>query len=145
MGWDTYREQTFARQKQLGIVPQDAALTTRPASLPAWDSLSADQKRLFERMMEVFAAYGYQVDQGVGRILDHVARLPDADNTLILYIIGDNGASAEGGFDGIEVHAYGNSSGDHELLAMSSPAWWLGSDKKRPAGAAAFRPGTLRV
>lgn len=62
--------------------------------------MSADQKRLYERMMEVFAAYGYHVDQQVGRVLDYVATLPDADNTLIFYIIGDNGASAEGGFDG---------------------------------------------
>ncbi len=100
MGWDAYREQTFQRQKDLGIVPANAELTPRPASLPAWDSLSEDQKRLYERMMEVFAAYGYQVDEEVGRVLDYVATLPDADNTMIIYIVGDNGASAEGGFDG---------------------------------------------
>ena len=100
MGWDAYREQTFERQKELGIVPQEAVLTQRPASLPAWDSLNDDQKRLYTRMMEVFAAYGLQVDQEVGRVLDYVASLPDADNTMILYVIGDNGASAEGGFDG---------------------------------------------
>lgn len=100
MGWDAYREQTFQRQKQRGIIPQDAELTKRPASLPAWDSLNGDQKRLYARMMEVFAAYGYQVDQEVGRVLDYVATLPDANNTMIIYIVGDNGASAEGGFDG---------------------------------------------
>lgn len=100
MGWDVYREQTFARQKELGIVPQDAVLTERPASLPAWDSLNDDQKRLYARMMEVFAAYGEQVDAEVGRVLDYVDVLPDADNTLVIYIVGDNGASAEGGFDG---------------------------------------------
>lgn len=100
MGWDAYRQQTFERQKKLGILPQNAVLTERPKSLPAWDSLNADQKRLYTRMMEVFAAYGYQVDQEVGRVLDYVATLPDADNTLIIYIVGDNGASAEGGFDG---------------------------------------------
>ncbi len=100
MGWDAYREQTFERQKAQGIIPADAELTPRPASLPAWDSLSDDQKRLYARMMEVFAAYGEQVDAEVGRVLDYVAKLPDADNTLVLYIIGDNGASAEGGFDG---------------------------------------------
>lgn len=100
MGWDVYREQTFARQKELGIVPQDAVLTERPASLPAWDSLNDDQKRLYARMMEVFAAYGEQVDAEVGRVLDYVDALPDADNTLVIYIVGDNGASAEGGFDG---------------------------------------------
>lgn len=100
MGWDEYRKQTFERQKQLGIVPQDAMLTARPASLPAWDGLNADQKKLYARMMEVFCAYGDQVDQEVGRVLDYVATLPDADNTMIVYIIGDNGASAEGGLDG---------------------------------------------
>jgi arylsulfatase A-like enzyme len=100
MGWDAYREQTFERQKAAGIIPANTELTPRPASLPAWDSLSDDQKRLSERMMEVFAAYGEQVDAEVGRVLDYVKTLPDADNTMIIYIIGDNGASAEGGFDG---------------------------------------------
>lgn len=100
MGWDEYRKQTFERQKKLGIIPQDAVLTPRPASLPAWDSLNADQKKLAARMMEVFAAYGAHVDQQVGRVLDYVATLPDAENTMIIYIVGDNGSSAEGGFDG---------------------------------------------
>lgn len=100
MGWDAYREQTIERQKRLGLVPQDADLSARPASMPAWDTLDDDQKRLYERMMEVFAAYGAHVDTQVGRVLDYVAGLPDAENTLIMYIIGDNGASAEGGFDG---------------------------------------------
>lgn len=100
MGWDEYRKQTFERQKQLGVIPQDTILTPRPASLPAWDSLDDKKKKLYSRMMEVFAAYGKQVDQEVGRVLDYVASMPDADNTLILYIVGDNGASAEGGFDG---------------------------------------------
>lgn len=100
MGWDEYRKQTFERQKQLGVIPQDTILTPRPASLPAWDSLDANKKKLYARMMEVFAAYGKQVDEEVGRVLNYVASMPDADNTLILYIVGDNGASAEGGFDG---------------------------------------------
>ena len=100
MGWDRYREETFARQKQLGVVPQDAKLTPRPDGLPAWDTLNADQKRLYTRMMEVFAAYGAHVDFEVGRVLDAVAKLPDADNTLIVYIVGDNGSSAEGGLEG---------------------------------------------
>lgn len=100
MGWDAYRQQTFERQKEMGIIPEDAQLTARPDSLAAWDSLNADQKRLYTRMMEVFAAYGEHVDQQVGRVLDYVETLPDADNTLIIYIVGDNGASAEGGMDG---------------------------------------------
>ena len=70
MGWDAYRQQTFERQKQMGIIPQDAVLTDRPESMPAWDTLNDDQKRLYARMMEVFAAYGNQVDHEVGRVLD---------------------------------------------------------------------------
>ena len=100
MGWDRYREMTFERQKQLGVIPANAKLTPRPAGLPAWDSLNADQKRLYARMMEVFAGYGAHVDHEIGRVLDAVAKLPDADNTLIIYIVGDNGASAEGGPEG---------------------------------------------
>lgn len=101
MGWDAYREQVFARQKQLGVVPQDAVLTPRPAELPAWDSLSADQKKLFARMMEVFAAFTDQTDAEMGRLLEVVRSLPDGDNTLICYQVGDNGASAEGGLVGL--------------------------------------------
>jgi arylsulfatase len=100
MGWDRYREMTLERQKQLGVVPADTRLTPRPAGLPAWDTLNADQKRLYARMMEVFAGYGAHVDHEVGRVLDAVAALPDADNTLIIYVVGDNGASAEGGIEG---------------------------------------------
>src|SRR5690242_19683923 len=100
MGWDRYREMTLERQKELGVVPADTKLTARPASLPAWDSLNADQKRLYSRMMEVFAGFGAQIDYEMGRVLDAVATLPDADNTLVIYILGDNGASAEGGLDG---------------------------------------------
>jgi arylsulfatase A-like enzyme len=100
MGWDRYRELTMERQKKLGVVPPDTKLTPRPASLPAWNSLNADQKRLYARMMEIFAGFGAQIDFEVGRVLDAVAALPDADNTLIIYIMGDNGALAEGGLDG---------------------------------------------
>jgi arylsulfatase A-like enzyme len=101
MGWDKYREQTLERQKRLGVVPSDTKLTARPDSLAAWDSLSADQKRLYSRMMEVFAGFGAHIDYEMGRVLDAVAALPDADNTLIVYILGDNGASAEGGLNGM--------------------------------------------
>lgn len=100
-GWDVYREQAFERQKQLGVIPADAKLTPRPAQLPAWDSLSADQKRLFARMMEVFAGFTAETDHEMGRLLEVVRSLPDADNTLIFYIVGDNGASAEGGLVGL--------------------------------------------
>ncbi|MGA8055338.1 MAG: arylsulfatase, partial [Burkholderiales bacterium] len=96
-GWDVYREQTFARQKKLGVVPPNAQLTKRPAEFPAWDSLSPAQKRLFARMMEVFAAFTAETDFEMGRLLEVVRALPDADNTIIFYEVGDNGASGEGG------------------------------------------------
>lgn len=99
-GWDRYRAETFERQKKLGVIPADAKLTERSKGLPAWDSLNADQKRLYARMMEVFAAYGAHCDYHMGRIVDAVKKLPDADNTMIIYIAGDNGSSAEGGLEG---------------------------------------------
>jgi arylsulfatase len=101
IGWDVYREQTFERQKKLGVVPANAKLTPRPKELPAWDSLSADQKRLFSRMMEVFAGFTAETDYEMGRLLDVVRAQPDADNTIILYQVGDNGSSAEGGLVGL--------------------------------------------
>lgn len=100
MGWDAYREQTLERQKKLGVVPADTDLTERSPGLPAWEGLEPDQKRLYAHMMEVFAAYGAQVDAAMGRVIDAVKALPDADNTIILYIAGDNGSSAEGGLEG---------------------------------------------
>ncbi|BBO35218.1 sulfatase-like hydrolase/transferase [Lacipirellula parvula] len=99
-GWDAYREETLARQKKLGVVPENTMLTERSHGLPAWDSLNADQKRLYARMMEVFCAYGAHVDHRMGRVIDAVKQLPDADNTIIIYIAGDNGSSAEGGIEG---------------------------------------------
>lgn len=99
-GWDAYREATFARQKALGVVPKDAALTPRPALIPAWNSLSTDRRAAAARQMEVYAGYGAYTDDEVGRLLKAVRSMPDADNTLIVYIVGDNGASAEGGVQG---------------------------------------------
>ena len=99
-GWDKYREETLARQKKLGVVPKDTKLTVRSKGLPAWDSLNAEQKRLYARMMEVFAGFAAHCDHELGRIVEACKELPDADNTLIIYIAGDNGASAEGGLEG---------------------------------------------
>ncbi|MBB4802600.1 arylsulfatase [Flavobacterium nitrogenifigens] len=100
MGWDAYRQETFERQKKLGVIPADTKLTPRPESLPAWSSLNADQKRLYSHMMEVFAGYGAHCDYEMGRIVDAIKQMPDADNTIIIYIAGDNGSSAEGGIEG---------------------------------------------
>ena len=100
-GWDKQREMTFAKQKELGIVPANAKLTPRPESLKAWKSLNAQEKELFARMMEVYAGALAHMDYQINRILDAVEETGEMDNTLIIYIMGDNGASAEGGMDGL--------------------------------------------
>src|SRR5262249_28123406 len=95
-GWDKIREETLARQKQMGIVPQNTILTPRPATLPAWASFDADHKKVFARMMEVYAGALSHTDYQMGRILDAIEEMGDTENTLVIYIMGDNGASAEG-------------------------------------------------
>jgi arylsulfatase A-like enzyme len=99
-GWDKVREETFARQKQLGVVPAAAKLTPRPDCLPAWEGLSLDQKRLYARMQEVFAGFLAHTDHEIGRVIDAIDELGQLDNTLVIYIVGDNGASGEGGLEG---------------------------------------------
>ena len=99
-GWDALREHTLARQKQLGIVPEDTELTKRPDLFPAWDSLGDTEKRLYARQMEVYAGYQENADWNVGRLLDAIEGMGDLDNTLIFYIWGDNGASMEGTITG---------------------------------------------
>jgi arylsulfatase len=99
-GWDKLREETFARQKQIGVIPENAKLTPRPKEIPAWDDMSADQKRLFERQMETFAGFAAHTDHEVGRLVDQLRAIGELDNTLFYYIVGDNGSSAEGGPEG---------------------------------------------
>ncbi|WP_348797333.1 arylsulfatase [Flavobacterium adhaerens] len=99
-GWDAMREHTLARQKKLGIVPQNTKLTARPDAIPAWNSLSADEKKLFARQMEVFAGFLAHTDYWTGKLIKAVRDLPGGDNTMIIYIIGDNGSSAEGSMSG---------------------------------------------
>jgi arylsulfatase A-like enzyme len=95
-GWDKYRERAFQRAKQLGWIPQSAKLTPRPTTLASWDSIPEDEKPFQRRLMEVFAGFTEHVDAQVGRIADEFDQLGYGKNTLILYIWGDNGASAEG-------------------------------------------------
>jgi arylsulfatase A-like enzyme len=95
-GWDAYREKTFARQKELGIVPADAELSRHDPDVPDWDSLPAPARRLYGRMMEVFAGFLSHTDHQIGRLLDFLAQQGELEDTLIM-VISDNGASAEGG------------------------------------------------
>ncbi len=99
-GWDKLREETFARQKELGVVPADAELTPRPDAMPAWDSLNENQKRVYARQMEVYAGYSENADWNVGRVIDAIGEMGELDNTLVIYIWGDNGASMEGTLTG---------------------------------------------
>ena len=99
-GWDVVRARSFARQKQLGVIPANAELTPRPKEIPAWDSLTADQKKLVARQMEVYAGFLSQTDYEVGRLLAGIRADGHNDDTIVFYIPGDNGASAEGGFEG---------------------------------------------
>jgi len=98
-GWDKVREETLARQKSMGVVPADTALPERPDVIPAWESLSSDERRLYARMQETFAGYLDHADAQFGRVLAEVERLGELDNTIIL-ITSDNGASGEGGLHG---------------------------------------------
>ena len=99
-GWDKLREQTFARQKTLGVIPADCELTERHEQIPAWDAMPEDLKPVLRRQMEVFAGFLEYADHHVGRLVDSLEALEILDDTLIFYIIGDNGASAEGTLNG---------------------------------------------
>lgn len=99
-GWDAIRVDILARQKALGVVPRATRLTPRPAGLPAWDSLTSDQKRIAARLMEVYAGFLEHADVQVGRLVRALKDDGRFDNTLFLYIVGDNGGSAEGGLTG---------------------------------------------
>ena len=96
MGWNALREQIFANQKRLGVIPANAQLTPWPDELKKWDTLTADEKRLFARQAEVFAAYAAYTDHEIGRVIQAVEDMGKLDNTLIIYISGDNGTSPEG-------------------------------------------------
>ena len=95
-GWDKLREETFARQKALGVVPEGTELTPRDEAMPAWDSLSENSKRLFAHQMEVYAGYSENADHHVGRLLGAIEEMGELENTVVLWIWGDNGASLEG-------------------------------------------------
>ncbi len=99
-GWDVIRQEAFEQQKKLGVIPANAELTPRPDGLPTWDSLRPDQKKLLAHEAEVYAGFAEQTDYEVGRLLDTIREEGQENNTVVLWIFGDNGASAEGGLDG---------------------------------------------
>ncbi|HVK60666.1 MAG TPA: arylsulfatase [Bdellovibrionales bacterium] len=99
-GWDKLREETFARQKKLGVIPKDAELTPRPPQMPSWDSMDEKLKPVLARQMEVYAGFLSHTDHEIGRVIDSLKDLDILDETLIYVIIGDNGASAEGSLQG---------------------------------------------
>jgi arylsulfatase len=99
-GWDRLREETFARQKELGVIPLEAELTARPEEIPAWDDMPDDLKPVLSRQMEVYAGFLEHTDHHVGRLIDALEDLGVLDDTLVFYVVGDNGASAEGQING---------------------------------------------
>ena len=128
-GWDVYRQDTFERQKRMGIIPAQTQLTARPDSLPAWDSLSANERKVYARMMEVFAAFTAHTDHEVGRLIDAVEEMGEMDNTFIVYMAGDNGASGEGGPNGLLNELAFFNGIEEPLEAKLAALGTLGSDK----------------
>ena len=100
-GWDKLREETLARQIKLGVVPPGTKLAPKPTAIKDWATLSADEKKLFARQMEVFAGFAEYSDTEIGRLVNAIGDLGELDNTLVFYIVGDNGASAEGAMNGL--------------------------------------------
>ncbi|MCB7135227.1 arylsulfatase [Cellulosimicrobium marinum] len=116
-GWDVQRERTFARQKELGVVPEDAELTARHDEIPAWDDMPDDLKPVLARQMEVYAAFLEHTDHHVGRFVDTLDELGVLDDTLVYYIVGDNGASAEGTVNG----AFNEMANFNGMAALETP------------------------
>jgi arylsulfatase len=120
-GWDRQRELTFARQKELGVVPPDAELTVRNAAISGWDEMPAELKPVLERQMEVYAGFLEHTDHHVGRVIDAIEDLGILDDTLIYYIIGDNGASAEGTMNG----AFNEMANFNGMAALETPEFMI--------------------
>src|SRR6266481_3230193 len=133
MGYEKLREQIFANQKRLGVIPANTQLTPWPAEIPKWDSLSELQKKLYARQAEVFAGYAAYTDYEIGRVIQAVEDMGKLDNTLIIYICGDNGTSPEGTLSGAfnQLTAYNGILKAPEALQLLHYEDW-GSDKTYP-------------
>jgi arylsulfatase A-like enzyme len=125
-GWDKLREETFARQKKLGVIPEDTQLTARHKEIPAWDDMPEALKPVLRRQMEVYAGFMEYTDHHVGRVLDGLKKLDILDDTLVYYIIGDNGASAEGTLNG----AYNEMANFNGLAALETPEFLMARIEK---------------
>lgn len=125
MGWDKMREQTFERQKKMGVIPANSKISPRPKEIPAWDSFSAKEQRLFARQMEVFAGFAEHTDHEIGRMVDYLESIGQLDNTIIVFIAGDNGSSSEGGAYGTanETAALNSSPGTVEQMMEHYDDW----------------------
>jgi len=120
-GWDRLREETFARQKKLGVIPSDCQLTPRPKEIPAWDEMPEAFKPFLSREMEVYAGFMEYTDYHIGRLLDLLEKLKILDDTLVYYIVGDNGASAEGSVNG----CYNEMSYFNGLQSLETPEFLM--------------------
>ena len=120
-GWDKQREIIFERQKELGVISPEADLTERPAEIPAWDEMPAALKPVLEREMEVYAGFLEHTDHHIGRLIDAIEDLGVLDDTLVFYIIGDNGASPEGTING----AYNEMANFNGMAALETPEFML--------------------
>jgi arylsulfatase len=120
-GWDVQREKTFARQKELGVIPADAELTPRHEEIPAWDDMPAALKPVLEREMEVYAGFMEHTDHHIGRVIDTIEDLGILDDTIIYYIVGDNGASAEGTLNG----AFNEMANFNGMAALETPEFMM--------------------
>ena len=120
-GWDALRQRTFARQKELGVIPADAELTARHAEIPAWDDMPEELKPVLAREMEVYAGFLEHTDHHVGRLVDAIEDLGVLDDTIVYYIIGDNGASAEGTLNG----AFNEMANFNGMAALETPEFML--------------------
>jgi arylsulfatase A-like enzyme len=125
MGWDKLREQTLARQIQLGVVPAGTQLAAKPEAIKDWEQLTADEQRLFERQMEVFAGFASHTDHEIGRLVQSLEEMGELDQTLIVYLVGDNGASAEGGMLGMynEMTYFNGVAESTEFMLEKIDAW----------------------
>jgi arylsulfatase len=137
-GWNKLRETILANQKRLGIMPENAQLTPWPSTLPEWDSLSLEQKKLYIRQADIYGAYLAYADHEIGRVIQAVEDLGELNNTLIIYIGGDNGASAEGNLDGTpnEFTSFNGVNVPVKDQFLWYPFW--GSDKTFPHFAAGW-------